>query len=55
MQFFEETNPQLPRYGSFASEKDNPAEWIVDITTQVLCPRFPPPWARRSASPAAVP
>lgn len=33
--FFEETNPDIPRYGTSDSENDNPAEWIVNLTTQV--------------------
>jgi len=32
--FFEDTNPDVPRFGSMESENDNPAEWIVDLTTQ---------------------
>lgn len=38
--FFEDLNPEVPKYGSFASEKDNPAEWIVDVTTKVRLSRF---------------
>ncbi len=35
MTFFEETNPEIPKYGTSESENDNPAEWIVNLTTQV--------------------
>jgi len=34
VKFFEDTNPHMPAFGSCESEKDNPAEWIVDLTTQ---------------------
>lgn len=35
MHFFEETNPEVVKFGAFNCEKDNPAEWIVDVTTKV--------------------
>ena len=35
VRFFEETNPDIPQYGTSGSDNDNPAEWIVNLTTQV--------------------
>ncbi len=34
IQFFEETNPDVPRFGQ-PGVADNQAEWIVDLTTKV--------------------
>ena len=34
IQFFEATNPNVPRYGRQGAA-DNQAEWIVDLTTKV--------------------
>lgn len=36
IQFFESTNPGIPPFGT-AGMADNQAEWIVDLTTKVLC------------------
>ena len=35
VKFFEDSNPEIPRYGTNESESDNPAEWIVNLTTKV--------------------
>lgn len=34
MHYFEQTNPEYPRFGA-GSKSDNTAEWIVDLTTKV--------------------
>ena len=34
MHYFEQTNPEYPRFGA-GSTSDNHAEWIVDLTTKV--------------------
>jgi hypothetical protein len=34
IEFFEATNPSIPRFGT-AGAADNQAEWIVDLTTKV--------------------
>lgn len=35
IEFFESTNPEVPRFGCGAGIADNMAEWIVDLTTKV--------------------
>ena len=42
IEFFEDSNPEVPRFGCAQGIADNMAEWIVDLTTRV-CPAFPAP------------